>query len=78
MAADIQDILQGTIYGKLRIKFFWFSKTWQKQIAQFNSPFPEFNETLIGGEGNAPFSSGDLGFLGFLLSSVQGPRSSND
>jgi len=66
IGADIKDILKGTIYGKLRIKFFWFSKTWQKKIAEFPSLFPEFKQTLIGGEGDAPFAFGDLGLLGFI------------
>jgi Lectin C-type domain len=69
--AQIKDILVGTIYGKLRIKFFWFSKTWQKQIVQFNPGFPEIDLTLISGEGNASVATNDQGFLGFLHLPIQ-------
>jgi hypothetical protein len=62
--ADIEDILSGSISAKLRIKFFWFSKTWQKQIAKFESPFDPIHLNLINVGGDAAFS--DHGLLGFL------------
>jgi len=64
VSADIQDILSGSISAKLRIKFFWFSKTWTKQIAKFESPFDPIHLDLIKAGGDADFS--DFGFLGFL------------
>lgn len=33
--AKVDNILQGSLFAKLKIKFFFFSKTWQKQIVAF-------------------------------------------
>lgn len=65
-SASIQDILQGTIYAKLKISFFWFSKTWTKTIVSFDSPFDDINLDLISGGDGLPFaeSSGKMGAVG--------------
>jgi hypothetical protein len=60
--ANIHDILSGTISGKVRIKFAFFSKTWRKVIKEFRSPLPEINLVLIGGKNSAEFAD-DFGAL---------------
>lgn len=48
-AANVHNILQGSLFAKLKIKFFFFSKTWQKQIVAFNGlgdlTFPIIDKT---------------------------------
>jgi hypothetical protein len=62
-SAVISDILKGELFAKLRIKFFFFSKTWQKRIVKFNSPFGEIPVPLITGDIDDPIASGP-GLLG--------------
>jgi len=33
---DLNNVLSGTINGRLRIKFFFFSRTWRKRVVAFN------------------------------------------
>jgi hypothetical protein len=35
-ALDVQNVLSGEINARLRIKFFFFSRTWRKRIVKFN------------------------------------------
>lgn len=68
MEAHIKDLLHGTIYGKLRIKFFFFSKTWQKKILEFNSPFSDPDPiVLIQGEDSATLAEGDTPLAMFQI-----------
>jgi hypothetical protein len=68
MEAHIKDLLRGTIYGKLRIKFFFFSKTWQKKILEFNSPFANPEPIiLIQGEDSATIAEGDTPLAMFQI-----------
>jgi hypothetical protein len=47
---DVDDILAGAIYARLRIKFGWlFSRTWRKQIARFNGI--QFHKDILYGHG---------------------------
>lgn len=69
-SVEIRDILQGTISAKLRIKFVFFSKTWSKVIARFESPFDPIVIPLLHGGGNAPFG-GDGGVLGRVRMPLQ-------
>jgi hypothetical protein len=62
-SAQISEILQGEIFAKLRIKFFFFSKTWQKRIVKFNSVFGIIPVPLITGDLEDPIASGP-GLLG--------------
>jgi Lectin C-type domain len=48
---DVNNVLSGTLNGRLRIKFFFFSRTWRKQIVQFTGWSKHFD--LISG-GNDP------------------------
>jgi hypothetical protein len=64
LEAHIKEILSGTIDARLRVKFFWFSKTWTKQIAKFESFIPEINLKLISTDGDAAID--DFGLLGFV------------
>ena len=64
LEAHIREILSGTIDARLRVKFFWFSKTWTKQIAKFESLIPEINLKLISTGGDAAID--DFGLLGFV------------
>jgi hypothetical protein len=61
--ATISEMLTGAIDARLRIKFFWFSKTWSKNVARFNGGFNPLDLGLIGGENDAPFAS-DFGGMG--------------
>ena len=45
---DLTDILSGEIDGELRIKFFFFSKTWRKQIVHFNGWSAHFDFVKTG------------------------------
>ena len=65
VSADISQILQGTINAKLRIQFFWFSKSWQKQIASFGPALGPIHIPLINGGGGTEFADG-TGMLGFI------------
>jgi hypothetical protein len=68
MEAHIKDMLSGTIYGKLRIKFFFFSKTWQKKILEFNSPFANPDPIiLIQGEDSTTLAEGDTPLAMFQI-----------
>lgn len=35
-SVEVKDILRGDLYGRVRIKFVFFSKTWRKNIAHFD------------------------------------------
>ncbi|HEX2734315.1 MAG TPA: lectin-like protein [Polyangiaceae bacterium] len=59
---DVDDILHGTINGKLRIKFFFFSKTWQVKILEFGPAF-SLHEHLIHLEDDAEIASADTSAL---------------
>ncbi len=69
-SVEIRDILQGTISAKLRIKFLFFSKSWSKVIARFDSPLDPIVIPLIHGGGSAPFGS-DGGVLGRVRMPLQ-------
>jgi len=67
---NLNDVLSGVVNGRLRIKFFFFSRTWRKKIVQFTGWSAQF--PLIQGSGNvqlfsvrngsnAPKASGDAG-----------------
>jgi hypothetical protein len=67
---NLTDVLSGTVNGRLRIKFFFFSRTWRKKIVQFTGWSLQF--PLISGSGNvqlfsvrngsnAPKASGNAG-----------------
>ena len=34
LSADIRNILSGDVNAKLKLKFFWFSKTWRQRLDQ--------------------------------------------
>jgi hypothetical protein len=36
LSADIRNILSGEVNAKLKLKFFWFSKTWRQRLLRFN------------------------------------------
>jgi hypothetical protein len=58
-------ILQGQINGRLRIKFAFFSRTWKKRVANFNG-LPPINITLVNGKvGNDPGVAADQGAIQF-------------
>lgn len=68
MEAHIKDLLRGTIYGTLRIKFFFFSKTWQKKILEFPSPFSTPDPiVLIQGEDSATIAEADTPLAMFQI-----------
>ncbi len=50
--ASIRDILSGHIDGKLKLKFFFFSKTWRKTLLNFNG--------FCHGDPNSPLQGCDL------------------
>lgn len=67
---NLDDVLSGIVNGRLRIKFFFFSRTWRKKIVQFTGWSARF--PLISGSGNvqlfsvrngsnAPKASGNAG-----------------
>jgi hypothetical protein len=45
---EADNILQGSLNARLRIKFFFFSRTWRKQIIQFNGF--SFHKDLVSGK----------------------------
>ena len=57
---EVKDILRGDLYGRVRIKFFFFSKTWRKNIVHFDGlgskTFPLFQGD--GSVSSAPISWG--------------------
>ena len=58
MALDIAQVLSGNISARLRIKFFFFSKTWRKVLINFPG-FSLPSLPLISGGGNIAAVSGD-------------------
>lgn len=52
---DIQDILNGTISAKLRLKFAFFSKTWKKDVARISSGIDDIHINLISESGSTDF-----------------------
>ena len=58
MALDIAQVLSGNISGRLRIKFFFFSKTWRKVLINFPG-FSLPSLPLVSGGGNIAAVSGD-------------------
>jgi hypothetical protein len=60
---DIEDILNGTISAKLKIKFLFFSKTWSKKIAEISSGIDPIHIDLISGSGDVDFAD-SWGILG--------------
>ena len=49
-SVNLTDVLSGTVSGRLRIKFFFFSRTWRKKVVQFNGWSQNFQ--LIAAQGN--------------------------
>ena len=47
-AVDAQKVLAGTLNATLRVKFFFFSRTWRKEIVHFNGF--SFHKELVGGK----------------------------
>jgi hypothetical protein len=62
----MRNVLTGTVNGALKIKFFWFSKTWRKTLLSFNGfcagtsaqDLPACDLTLISLGGTADMASG--------------------
>src|SRR5690606_10766760 len=52
---DLEDILNGTISAKLKIKFLFFSKTWRKKVAEISSGIQPIHIDLISGQGDIDF-----------------------
>jgi hypothetical protein len=50
-AVDLKNVMSGEVNAKLRIKFFFFSRTWRKRVVKFNGWNFHFN--LLSG-GNSP------------------------
>lgn len=55
---DLNDVLAGEINGRLRIKFFFFSRTWRKRIVKFNGWSKHF-DLVKGGGDIAVFNAGE-------------------
>jgi hypothetical protein len=49
-AVDLKDVLNGEINSRLRIKFFFFSRTWRKRVVKFNGWSAHF-DLVSGGSG---------------------------
>lgn len=60
---DVTDILSGSIAATLKIKFFFFSKTWKATIVTFPGLLPDLHETLLDTQGGLGLEL-DLGPLG--------------
>jgi hypothetical protein len=66
LKTKMRNVLQGTVNGALKIKFFWFSKTWRKTLLSFNGfcagtsaqDLPACDLTLISLGGTADMASG--------------------
>jgi hypothetical protein len=54
----LSEILKGTISARVRIKFFFFSKTWRRTLLQFNG-FGPVTIPLISGSGGTGSSAAD-------------------
>lgn len=56
---DLAKILEGEVNGKLRIKFFFFSRTWRKNILRFSGLPPLHFDLVQGSNSISVFSSGE-------------------
>jgi len=56
---DLQKILEGEVNGKLRIKFFFFSRTWRKNILKFAGLPPQHFDLVQSSASQAIFSTSE-------------------
>ena len=68
LKTKMRNVLQGSINGALKVKFFWFSKTWRKTLLSFNGfckgtqndDIPACDLSLISLGGTVDIASGSL------------------